>query len=67
MSLLVVLANAFGPDNPNRGWVIGFTICLVACLCRNTRRLGGFGLFLVAGMLSVSTFIHNAYASFTPH
>lgn len=67
MSVQAVFLQIFGPDNPNRFWLIAVIACVAACLPRGSRRAGGIGLCVLGGMLSISVFIHSVVTNYTPH
>ena len=54
------------PDSPFRPWAIILGVCLLACLPRTSRRLGGILLFVVAGVAVVNFFLTNVFASYLP-
>jgi uncharacterized membrane protein len=61
-----VLVNLYGPDNPNRAWIIVMTVCVVMCLPRATRRMGAIGFVVVFIAMFIWNFLNNTYKQMTP-
>ena len=62
----MTLPDFLQPDSPFRPWAILLGTCLLACLPRASRRLGGILLFVVAGVAGVNFFLTNVFASYLP-
>jgi hypothetical protein len=55
----------YGPDNPQRGWYIVLTACIVLFLNKGSRRFGGIMFIVVLVSMFMWDWLAEVYRQFT--
>lgn len=56
----------YGEDSIYRPWAIALTLCLIACLPKGTRRLGGIAFVVIVVIMTISLGLSSAFKQYMP-